>query len=103
MAICYEYFMVNWYILEIFGIFYGQLVYIGKHFQFWYVALRKIWQPCCIGTAQLIFIICLVQRQVLAPPVLGRVARWFLLNQKSQFLRALDWKMLIYLMAIWNI
>jgi hypothetical protein len=50
-----------WYILWPFGIFYGYLGYfmtiryilcsLGKFFQFWYQAPRKIWQPCPIVVA----------------------------------------------------
>jgi hypothetical protein len=36
--------LVYIHILLSFGIFYGHLVYF---FPFWYVAPRKIWQPCC--------------------------------------------------------
>jgi hypothetical protein len=45
-----------WYILLLFGIFYGHLVYFvaiwfiiwlfGIFFPFWYAVPRKIWQPC---------------------------------------------------------
>jgi hypothetical protein len=36
-------FVAIWYNLPPFGIFCGSLVYFSL---FWYVALRKIWQPC---------------------------------------------------------
>jgi hypothetical protein len=38
------YFTVIWYVLLPLVIFCGNLVYISP---FWYVAPRKIWQPCC--------------------------------------------------------
>jgi hypothetical protein len=37
------YFMTIWYSLWPFGVFFGPLVNFSP---FWYVAPRKIWQPC---------------------------------------------------------
>jgi hypothetical protein len=35
--------MANWFILCQFGIFFGRLVCFSP---FWFVILKKIWQPC---------------------------------------------------------
>jgi hypothetical protein len=47
------YFTAIWYILRLFGIFFGHLVYVGMYFMviryifpFWSTVPRKIWQPC---------------------------------------------------------
>jgi hypothetical protein len=44
------YFTAIWSILRPFGLFYGHLVYFTAIWyilcSFWYVAQRKIWQPC---------------------------------------------------------
>jgi hypothetical protein len=48
---CLEFFMVIWYILRQLSKLYSHLVYIfcdhlKYFFPFWYVVLRRIWQPC---------------------------------------------------------
>jgi hypothetical protein len=47
------------------------------------------------------------RRKISPQEIVRRVARWFIFKPKipilGKFWRALDWKMLIYFMAIWNI
>jgi hypothetical protein len=48
-----EYFTPIVFILWLFGIFYGYLVYVLRSYifiYFWYVLPNKIWQPCCAET-----------------------------------------------------
>jgi hypothetical protein len=46
IAIWSTYLTVIWYIMRLFGIFHGKLLYF---FPFWYVVPRKIWQPWLVS------------------------------------------------------